>query len=116
MDNSTYKFDNNKELLLKNCQYYKGEDTNPYKDGNQAMFWEYEEKWLDLSASNSVILSNAIDEYVGAGLSEFEMNDNTPLSLKALLFNRYCHWLGGYGLFEDAINFKLFYNNEYRRK
>lgn len=53
-----------------------------------------------------------LDEYIAARLSEFEMQDDTPIALKALLFNRYGHWLGGYGLVEDAKSFKKFYLNE----
>lgn len=104
------------EQLLNACRYYKGESSNPFTKGNKATFWEYEEKWIELTASNSAILANAIDEYIGAGLSDFEIGDDTPLSLKAMLFNRYCHWLGGYGLFEDAKNFREFYLKKYKRK
>ena len=38
------------------------------------------------------MLGNMLDEYISAGLSEFEMQDDTPVALKALLYNRFCHW------------------------
>lgn len=57
-----------------------------------------------------------LDEYISAGLSEFNMMDDTPITLKALLFNRYCHWCGGYGLIEDAKAFKKFYLNSYKKE
>ena len=53
-------------------------------------------------------MRRAIEDYIDANLSEFEMGDDTPLSLKALLFNRYSHWLGGHGIEEDVKNFKVF--------
>lgn len=102
--------------LLKHCRYYKGEEINPYPNGNEAMFWEYEEKWLRFNEIKKEFLKNAVDEYIEVGLSNFEIKDDTPLSLKALLFNRYCHWLGGHGIEEDIKNFKAFYLTEYSCK
>lgn len=106
-----------KKDFLPFCRYYKGEKENPYKSGNKALFWDYERAWIDLSVDKEDnALGNMLDEYIAAGLSEFEMQDDTPIALKALLFNRYGHWLGGYGLIEDAKSFKKFYLNEYKKE
>lgn len=105
-----------KKDFLPFCRYYKGEKENPYKSGNKALFWDYERVWIDLSVDKDEMLGNMLDEYIAAGLSEFEMRDGIPAALKALLFNRYGHWLGGYGLIEDAKGFKKFYLNEYKKE
>ena len=105
-----------KKDLLPFCRYYKGEKENPYQSGNKALFWDYERVWIDLSVDKDEMLGNMLDEYISAGLSEFEMQDDTPVALKALLFNRYGHWFGGYGLSEDAKGFKNFYLNEYKKE
>lgn len=106
-----------KKDYLPFCRYYKGEKENPYKGGNKALFWEYERAWIDLSIDeNDNALGDMLDEYIAAGLSEFEIRDGIPATLKALLFNRYGHWLGGYGLIEDAKAFKKFYLNEYKKE
>ncbi|WP_288910160.1 hypothetical protein [uncultured Bacteroides sp.] len=105
-----------KNNYLPFCRYYKGEEENPYKNGDKNLFWFYEEKWIALSINKDDILGDMLDEYISAGLSEFNMMDDTPITLKALLFNRYCHWCGGYGLIEDAKAFKKFYLNSYKKE
>ena len=103
-----------KKDYLPFCRYYKGEKENPYKSGNKALFWDYERAWIESSIEKDDALGNMLDEYIAAGLSEFEMRDGIPATLKALLFNRYGHWLGGYGLIEDAKGFKKFYERYYQ--
>lgn len=105
-----------KKDYLPFCRYYKGEKENPYESGNKALFWDYEKKWIESSIDKDDALGNMLDEYIAAGLSEFEMQDDTPIALKSLLFNRYCHWNGGYGLSDDAKAFKKFYLNEYKKE
>ena len=104
-----------KKSLLSVCRYYKDEKENPFKNNNQATFWEYEKKWIEFNHTNKDILISAVQEYINAGLADFEAEDNTPLSLKAFLFDRYSHWLGGYGLFVDAEKFKPFYMKKYKK-
>ena len=95
-----------KKDYLNFCRYYKGEKECP---GNKkASFWEYERKWVDLSMSKDDILGNMLDEYIAYGLGDFEKMDNTPITLKALLFNRYSHWMGC-----DTYGFKNWYRKEY---
>lgn len=104
--------------LLKFCKYYKGESKNPFegKDQNAMMFWGYERDWCE---TNSKALANEscdaakkmesiIASYSKAGLSSFRIEDDTPLSLKALLFNRFDHWFEG-----TPEDFKGWYTRRY---
>lgn len=92
------------------CKFYKGGDANPYegKDQDKSMFWCYEMFWCGMSEQES---TEQVREYAAYGLSDFNKDDGTPISLKALLFNRYCHWCGGYG--NDAEGFKAWYIKTY---
>lgn len=106
--------------LIDHCRYYKGEDNNPFdgKDPNKAMFWFYEKYWVDAknqSTKNNEagrykknLISEYLTEYNNNGLANFSFNDNTPVTLKALLFNRYSHFS-----MCDAEGFKKFYLKEY---
>lgn len=96
----------NEKDLLKFCRYYKGEASMP-KD-TKASFWEYEKKWVEFMINDNPLLNRMISVYISNGLSDFEPMDNTPLTLKSLLFNRYSHWL-----MEDVDGFKKWYKTEY---
>lgn len=106
-----------KEDYLPFCRYYKGEEINPYKnkDQNKAMLWGYERFWIDMNLSDNGrrSLAEYIDDYSHAGLSMFEMQDDAPASLKALLFNRYCHYNSG-SMIECVEPFKEFYRKYYK--
>ena len=90
------------------CRYYNGEDECP--KGVRVSFWEYERSWVDMSMSQGYILSNMIDDYIAYGLANFEVTDNAPMSLKAVLFNKFSHWSGC-----DTEGFKRWYKKEYLR-
>lgn len=106
-----------KKDLIKFCKYYKGEEKNPYegKEQNEAMFWGYESKWIDFNFTKEgrELLADYITDYVSTGLAMFEMQDDTPASLKALLFNRYCHWSSG-SMIDCVEPFKTFYKKYYK--
>lgn len=102
----------NKEDYLRFCRFYKGESECPYRDGMKSLLWDYERIWIELSLNKDDALGNMLDDYLRAGLSEFEMQDDTPITMKALLFDRYRHWLGGYGKI-DAEAFKKWYADKY---
>lgn len=107
-----------KKTLLGFCRYYKGEDSLPKNiEGNQddAAFWYIEKCWLELTLKKNEFLGDLLDEYLFAGLREFSNTDDTPVTLKALLFNRWGHWFGGYGMDVDASNFKKFYSSKYSK-
>lgn len=97
-----------RDELLTSCRYYKGEKENPYKDGNKALFWEYEKKWLDMFLGESQTLIAYRDEYVKDGLLDFESKDDVPTTLKAMLYNRFLYWLEG-----SPDEFKKFYKEQY---
>ena len=106
--------------LIDYCRYYKGEEINPFegKDQNKAMFWFYEKYWVNFktqAANNNEagkhkenLISEYLTDYINCGLSNFSFNDNTPVTLKALLFNRYNHFS-----MCDVEGFKAFYLKEY---
>lgn len=101
---------------MERCRYYKGEASNPYdgKDQDKAMLWFYESCWVK-EASKAQDEANVYAEYVSdykhAGLGNFAASDGVPLSLKALLFNRYAR---GCNSMADAVQpFKEFYTRYY---
>lgn len=95
----------NKKDLIQFCRYYQGESENPYQ-GTKGMLWEYERLWIEYTFEQNPILASCINEYSLAGLSTFEMQDDTPASLKALLFNRFTQW-------DESGDFKKWYKNTY---
>ena len=95
-----------REELIRQCRYYKGESDCPAK--TPFSFWNYERKWVELSLDESDMLNQLVDEYVAYGLRDFSQLDNTPLSLCALLFNRFSRWKGCY-----IDEFREWYNREY---
>lgn len=88
------------------CRYYKGEEECP--QGIKASFWMYEKLWVDWFIKKDNYLTEATREYLAHNLAEFQNTDDTPISLKAILFNRYSHWLGC-----DVKGFKKWYTEEY---
>lgn len=100
--------------LLKSCRYYRGESSNPYegKDRDRAMLWFYEMCWVkNASLGRSPSSSDMLEEYTAVGLRDFCKNDGVPVSLKALLFNRYART--EYSLAVAVEPFKAFYKRYY---
>lgn len=96
--------------LLQYCRYYKGQKENPYKEQNDRLFWEYEKYWINAMLNKSETqLSEYINDYLREGYKDFEKFDDTPMTLKALLLNRFDHWMPG-------GNFKEFYKKQYYKK
>lgn len=102
-----------KEDYIKQCRYYKGEITNPFEGTNNSMLWFYEQKWCEFAIDNPAYLDECIEEYKYFGLTDFSDNDNVPISLKAIFFNRFLHWGGGYNAESDRKNFKEWYKTYY---
>lgn len=75
-------------LLLTYCRYYKGEAQNPYIGKDEEHLWDYEQFWCN-AMKKKADLSKFIDDYIGAGLAEFCEDDNVPVSLKAIMYNRF---------------------------
>lgn len=106
--------------LIKFCRYYKGQKEPP--DDNP--FFGYEKAWVELTekavekedAEAQELLSEYVLTYLRYGLQTFQQSDGVPATLKALLLDRYLHWLGGNGLKIDADGFKRFYMTDYINK
>ncbi len=102
---------------MERCRYYKGEASNPYdgKDQNKAMLWFYESMWVQaLQAAGSdasSVYAEYVAEYKGAGLADMATSDGVPMSLKALLFNRYAREC--YSMADAAQPFREFYAKYY---
>lgn len=96
--------------LIKQCHYYNGEDTDPFErvDQNKSMIRFYESYWVN-QRSRGNRLTDYLNEYLAAGLRDFEAGDQVPVSLKAVLFNRYQK--GSYST--DTEYFKAFYRQYY---
>ena len=99
-----------REKLMECCKYYKGEKENPYKEEqNKACLWSYERAWLlEFANPQSRLLISYLRQYTAVGLTGFSTDDNVPITLKALLFNRYART--HYSSYEAAESFKKFYN------
>lgn len=98
------------------CRYYHGEDKNPYSNTDErSLLWDYEQNWCDMQRTKSDLMDTIMYDYNIVGLSEYESMDGTPVSLKAYLFNRYCHWSSGSPI-ECVEPFKQYYNEVYKKK
>lgn len=108
-----------KEELILDCRYYNGEEEFPDSlPEEKAIFWDYERVWIRWNLEGFDRLQEDIDYFTEVyDLPHLlPSDDGTPLGLKALLFNRYDHWVGIYGSQsrEDyALNFKSWYIREY---
>lgn len=102
-----------REKLMELCRYYKGEKENPYKgEQNKACLWSYERAWLlEFAKPQSRLLMSYLSQYTAVGLTCFSSHDNVPITLKALLFNRYARTQ--YSDYEAVESFKRFYNKYY---
>ena len=81
-----------KDPLLKSCRYYKGETESPFSDSRSAL-WSAERNWVQLAQSASPLLDEYL-EGLRVDLPELANNDHIHQSLKAFLFDRYCHFGG----------------------
>ena len=101
-----------REELIKQCRYYTGAEKNPFEieGGTKALLFGYEEAWVRFTQSDKEYINSCLDEYIKNGLKDFKSDDNIPITLKAILFNRFCHW-NGYG--DVVSDFKEWYNKYY---
>lgn len=109
-----YLLDMEREMITKPqqwCKHYKG--TTESNDNDVATIEYYERVWVERwnTRENENYTIDMIAEFVCYGLLWFSDHDNTPISLKALLFNRYCHWNQS-----DVDGFKQWYNRVYLQK
>lgn len=100
-----------KSDAIKFCRYYHSEDVCPFRDEERSILWKIERAWAErMTAGNTEMIEEAVSEYVAYGLGEFQMRDGVPISLKALLFNRFCK----YNERVDVDGFKSFYMRYYK--
>lgn len=103
---------------LDKCRYYNGEHEVPMwiKEIGKELLWDYERIWVEMHflkktedlKSNEKFFKDKIRYYKKQGLGHFNDKDGVPISIKALLFNRYEHWTGG-----TVDGFKEWYREQY---
>lgn len=108
----------NRDELINLCRYYRGQKQNPYEnsnaDVNKEMLWFYESVWVRISLRRKEldgdgILAEYLSDYISDGLGDFRAEDNIPITLKALLYNRF----NKDSLSKDTTPFKTFFNKYY---
>ena len=98
-----------REEYISMCRYYDGTEKE-WTGQEGRMFAFYEQCWVDMHYPNANELKAILSDYKLHKLGHFNDGDGVPITLKALLWSRYCHW-NGYA--EDDENFKVFYKEEY---
>lgn len=103
------------DKYIKYCKFYKGEDKNPVDDiesakPNSGILRFYEEKWVEMCLKQEDILAEYDSEYDVVGTHFMEV-DGRPISLKALLFNRYAK--GSWTRLDAVEPFMKFYIEYY---
>lgn len=89
---------------LAHCFYY---GKNVPEDCGAHVGHMYEEAWVRFHFDDSDYLLNETISYIKEGLGDFCANDGVPISMKAILYNRFCHW----GWCETPSTFRQWYNS-----
>ena len=95
--------------VLQYCKYYHHEPINPYNLSVAAYLWQIEKEWIEemqLEDRVSGRLSLSLNHYIASGYADFEKLDDTPITLKAMLFTLLEKWNEGIVTRDD---FSLFY-------
>lgn len=101
------------EYYLSKCRYYKGEKSCPY-EGTDALFWGYEQRWVDWHFEGDISsLKETVEEYKAYGNGSFMKEDGVPIALKAILWNRWAKWVGSP---TDKEEWHEFYIHEYLKQ
>ena len=74
---------------LAHCFYY---GKNVPEDCGAHVGHMYEEYWVRFHFDESDYLTTETINYIKEGLGNFCADDGVPVSMKALLYNRFCHW------------------------
>ena len=100
--------------LISQFRYFKGEDECPkiIRELDHSSSWNYEKIWVERKDLRDK-RDRRFKQYIQDGLKDFNTEDGTPITLKALLYNRHSHWCGGYGTEKDVANFKEWYLKSY---
>ena len=89
---------------LAHCFYY---GKNVPEDSGAHVGHMYEENWVMFHFDDSDYLLNETLFYIKEGLGDFHANDGVPISMKAILYNRFCHW----GWAETPDTFRNWYDS-----
>lgn len=89
---------------LAHCFYY---GKNVPEDCGAHVGHMYEENWVRFHFDDSDYLLNETLFYIKEGLGDFHANDGVPISMKAILYNRFCHW----GWAETPDTFRRWYES-----
>lgn len=103
-----------KNPLHQFTQFYKGE-TQPPANCPHPNLWHYEQMWVENEEERDEN-HGRVREYQHDVLPLYNEEDGIPLTLKALLYNRYTHWVGGYSLESDVKGFVQFLHQHYLGK
>lgn len=87
---------------LEHCFYY---GKNIPEDCGAHVGHQYEGYWVRFHFNNDDYLLNETLCYIREGLGDFCANDGVPISMKAILYNRFCHW----GWCETPDTFRSWY-------
>ena len=89
---------------LTHCFYY---GKNVPEDCGAHVGHTYEENWVRFHFDDSDYLLNETLFYIKEGLGDFHADDGVPISMKAILYNRFCHW----GWAETPDTFRRWYES-----
>lgn len=87
---------------LERCFYY---GKNVPEDCGAKVGHQYEESWVRFHFDRDEFLLNVTLNYIRDGLGDFCADDGVPVSMKAVLYNRFCHW----GWCETPDTFRSWY-------
>lgn len=95
--------------LILDCRVYDGSN-------HPEIPFYYEECWVRFheDEEHRKYLQEETEYYRREVGEDFSKDDGTPISLKAILFNRHEHWCGGYNLDRNYTSFKDWYTSQYR--
>ena len=89
---------------LKHCFYY---GKNVPEDMGANVGHNYEPDWVHFHFAHDNYLLDETLYYIREGLGNFCSEDGVPLSMKAILYNRFCHW----GWCETPDTFRRWYES-----
>ncbi len=97
--------------LISKCRVFNGEDQIPEELPEDLHFiWKYERFWVENTINEDFSFGDLLTDYLNAGLREFEQTDDTPITLKAILYNRFCQHLE----MTNAVEFRKWYVDYYQ--
>ena len=110
-----YTKDDTRRWLILQCRYYRGEPTPPSTlPEGYALMWDYEMRWVQWTLEEDCMIDHFKSDIKQLHL-ETKKGDKTPLTLKALLCNRYLKWSSEYTPLKEALkDFEKWYVDFYQ--